>query len=332
MKQIYFRFIAISLGLLVSLVLAELTLRIAGFEPWRNSTYSKDKPIMTKFDLILGWGNKSGHYKFPAYDGFVRYVPVTFLDDGSRATSESTIRSKSGKNVVLVGCSFTAGWAVSDHETYAWKLQERFPTANFYNYGTIAYGTYQSLLMLERVLPRIKSPKIVIYGFIVDHEVRNVAPAEYLDLVSRYAAAPVYVPYVTMGSDGELIRHAPDAMIMFPFMRYSALMTFAELYYMRFKTRGRLEQSHQVTEKLILEMQKLVNRYGAQLIVVLLEDTNDARKYFYQTFMKTNGVTCLDCSMHLTPDLIVPGDGHPKGLVHSFWADCISARLKNELH
>jgi hypothetical protein len=330
-KQIFIRLIAISLGVLISLCLAELTTRFAGFEPWRYSPKDLGEPTMHEFDPILGWKNKPGHYSYPAYRGVGPNVQVTFLNDGSRATSGNHIHASSTKSVVFVGCSFTEGWAVSDYETYPWKLQEKFPAAKFYNYGTAGYGTYQSLLMLERVLPRIKSPAAVIYGFIVNQEPRNIAPAEWLWLLSIYShRAHTYLPYVTVDLNGKLIRHAPEKYVTFPFREQSALVTLSEEWYMRFKTRGRMEQGHQATENLILEMQKLANSYGAPLIVVLLNGSVRQR-YFYRTFFDINGIMNIDCSVPSTTDLKVPGEGHPNGRQHSLWAKCISDHLQEVL-
>ena len=53
---------------------------------------------------------------------------------------------------MVLGCSFVQGWALSDEETFAWKLQERFVRARVLNFGTAGYGTTQSLLALERYL------------------------------------------------------------------------------------------------------------------------------------------------------------------------------------
>jgi hypothetical protein len=330
-KNIFLRLIAISIGLLISLGLAELTLRFSGFEPWQYSPKDLGEPILHEFDPVLGWKNKPGHYSYPAYNRIGPNVEVTFLDDSSRVTSVNNTGGKSGKSVVLVGCSFTEGWAVSDNETYPWKLQERFPSARFYNYGTAGYGTYQSLLMLERVLPRVKSPAVVIYGFIMDQEHRNVAPAEWLRLMSAYSRrAHLYLPYVTVDSNGKLIRHAPEKYITFPFREQSALAAFAEERYTLFKTRGRLERSHEATEKLILEMQKLASGYGAKFIVVLLGDSI-AQRYFYRTFFDMNGITSIDCNVPLTAEFTVPVEGHPNGHAHSQWSKCISTRLQNIL-
>ncbi|MCU0782905.1 MAG: hypothetical protein MUF81_02430 [Verrucomicrobia bacterium] len=331
MRKLAHRLIAASLGTLISIGLAELMLRVVGFEPWHYKTIDANEPTLHEFDPVLGWRNKAGHYTLPAYGGFGLDNQLTFLEDGSRATSTNLNRNPGRNNVIVSGCSFTQGWAVSDHETYSWKLQEMFPAANFYNCGTAGYGTYQSLLMLERVLPRIPSPKVVVFGFIVEQEVRNVAPAAWLRYLTLYSRrAHVYLPYVTIGPDGKLIRHAPQRYALFPFRDHSALVTLAEWSYMRLRTAGRWSQSHPATEKVLLEMRQLVERYGGELLVVLLDGTDEQREA-YRTFLEKNGVACLDCSHPMTADLRVPGEGHPNGRLHSLWAECIGDRLHGPL-
>ncbi|MBN1364367.1 MAG: hypothetical protein JW976_06135 [Syntrophaceae bacterium] len=330
MRQKIYPIIAVGLGVLISLVLAELTLRI--FWPLWGYSFDKNEPVMHEFDPVLGWKNKPGHYIYPAYDGVGPDVRVIFLKDGSRATSGNVLREKNGKNIILVGCSYTEGWAVSDQETFAWKLQKKFPHLNFYNYGTAGYSTYQSLLLLQRVIPFFKKSTIVIYGFTVGHEDRNLARSDWLFIMSLVSQrGQVYLPYVTIDSEGTLIRHAPERSAMFPFRKQSALIAFSEMLYVRFKTRGRLEQRNQATLKLVMEMQKLVNSYGAMLIIVILDGTNE-RANFYQILLQKNGILCFDCRVPPTPDLLVPGEGHPNDRLHSLWADCISSRLQRLLH
>jgi lysophospholipase L1-like esterase len=105
---------------------------------------------MHEFDRLLGWRPKPGRYVYPV--GVEAKTPIRFtiLADGSRVTAGE--RENRVRPVLVLGDSFTQGWAVSDEETYAWKLQERFPTARFVNYGTAGYSTYQSLLRLKVAL------------------------------------------------------------------------------------------------------------------------------------------------------------------------------------
>ena len=92
---------------------------------------------------------------------------MSFLPDGSRATGSS--QDVDAESLILVGGSLTQGFAVSDHETFAWKLQQKHPGVTVTKYGTGAYGTYQSLLTLEQVFARQETPALVLYGFYEGH-------------------------------------------------------------------------------------------------------------------------------------------------------------------
>ena len=73
-------------------------------------------------DPDLGWRSKEGRYVFGTTP-----IRMTFWPDHTRATAAAPVRADAA--VVVLGCSFVQGWALSDEETFAWKLQERFARA-----------------------------------------------------------------------------------------------------------------------------------------------------------------------------------------------------------
>ena len=74
---------------------------------------------------------------------------------------------------------------ISDEDTLAWKLQQRFPEARVSNFGTGGYGGYQSLLFMERELPRLGAGSVVLYVFTGHHTARNVAPRSWMRLLAQ---------------------------------------------------------------------------------------------------------------------------------------------------
>src|SRR4051812_5489250 len=76
-------------------------------------------PQIFDADAELGWRLRPGSYRTFAGD-----KTVTILRDGSRATGSP---EKPAPDLALLGCSYTLGWGLSDDETFAWKLHERFP-------------------------------------------------------------------------------------------------------------------------------------------------------------------------------------------------------------
>jgi hypothetical protein len=65
-------------------------------------------------------------------------------------------------------------------------LQGKHPEVAIRNYGTGGYGTYQSLLVLERLFanPRSSRPEWVLYRFIEHHEIRYVAGPQWTRLLA----------------------------------------------------------------------------------------------------------------------------------------------------
>lgn len=264
---------------------------------------------------------------------------MTFVEDGRRATKrrETTSNGSTGRvgELVVVGGSYTQGWAISDEETYPYKLQERYPLLDVRNYGTGGYGTYQSLLVLERQLPRQRSPRIVLYGFIEHHETRNIAPAEWMKSLSQASASRQnpYIPYATIGSNGVVVRHT-GRYIALPLREWLATVSFMEDIYMRLEDgiggASRWDQARMVTEQLLIEMNRISQAHGAQFAVVFLSSEPKARAH-YKAFLQQHDITTIDCSYPLTSDMRVPGEGHPNGLMNSRWAKCVADALDKQL-
>jgi hypothetical protein len=264
---------------------------------------------------------------YPGYTPGAGSVTVTILPDARRTTGSSP--QPGARRIVLVGCSLTQGCAISDDETYAWQLQQRFPAIEFMNYGTGGYSTYQSLLMLEHYFAAAANPPplLVIYGMAGVHAARNVAPWWWLRALSRAAhRGHVRVPFCTLDRSGGLVRRAPEGYPHWPGRRALALVRFAEETYMRFKTRARSRRRDEVTERLLLEMHQLCARHSSALVVALL-DGNRADKVRYLDFTRQHGIAALDCTHVKTRDLRVEGEGHPNGKLNRLWADRIAQAI-----
>lgn len=308
------------------LVAGEVLARLAGFAPWRVPARAAAEPKHHEPDPVLGWRNQAGRFVIRYRQGPSRELRMTFLPDGRRLTVTPPGATRS---LVLVGDSFTQGWAVSDDETYAWRLQERFPEVAVLNYGVGGFGTYQSLLRLAQVLPAAPSPAAVVYGFIEEHEARNVAGAQWLETIARFAyRGPAALPYATLAADGALVPHGPVTWPSFPLRRVSALATFAERLWVRARAHRRFAERGATTEALIGEMAALAATRGAPLVVAIFL-AEPATVERYRAALEPRGIFVADCSFPLTPELQVPGEGHPNPTAHARYADCL-ARLLGE--
>ncbi len=336
MKNLLYWTLTFGISLVLLATLSEGLMRLMGVQPWRTVERSNE-PSMHEPDPVLGWRNKEGTYEFPPYVPSGMTIHATFLGNGGRATSTVEKHPNVEPNklgaLVITGGSYTQGWAISDHETYAWKLQNRYPHLEVINYGTGAYGTYQSLLLMERELPKLKSPKLVLYGFIDHHEIRNVATARWLRKLSRWSRrGHVHVPYATVSENCELVRHPPeDYGRPFPLRDSLAIAEFAERIYKELKIRiAREHQKRQVTECLLLKLNTISQAHGAQFAVAILEAEPETKTH-YKDFLKQRQILAIDCAYPRTPETMVLGEGHPNGEMNTRWVECMGKVLDSKV-
>jgi len=312
-------------------VCAELLLRITGHQPWRYIIFL-NTPRTHVQDATLGWRNRPGLYTCaPPAPGWPP-VTITFLPDGTRCTAPPPGAERAREELWCVGGSFTRGDRVSDEETFPWRLQSMRPETKVVNWGVDGYGTHQALLLLKQALPRRRPPAVVLYGFIESHEERNVAAAEWMRLLTVYAAkGHVQVPYCTLDAAGRLVPHAPERYPLWPTCKCYATVNFLQHQYAKARTAARSRQRRAVTEKLIRDMDALTTQYGAELVLVLLQCSPEA-KADYMRFAGHSGIRTIDCAFPMTTEMRVPGDLHPNGEMHRLWAACINRELARVLH
>lgn len=314
-------------ALLLAVTLGEVGVRLLGYGPWSYQTLDASEPVLHAPHPIRGWVNRPGRHHIPPYHPADDSIRISILAEGQRSTRRTAIDGRSG-DVLLVGGSYTQGWAISDDETYAWQLQAAHPQYRFHNFGVGGYGTYQSLLTMEEVLPKLGRPALVLYGFMYHHPARNVAPGPWLRTLTTYSRrGHVAVPYATLDpSDSTLTRFPPAQYQLWPLAEQSAFVNLANRAYHRAVTYRRSQQQQPVTEKLMTEMQATAAEYGAAFRVVLLS-APDTVKATYTAFLDEARIPYIDCVEPLRDDLRVRGEGHPNGVLNQRWASCISSGL-----
>lgn len=332
-SKLFFSVVVVCISVILTITLSELLLRFSGRQPWKympSSHFSQhfNRSTMYEPDSELSWKNKPGTYNIPAHSPNSQGVTFTFLSGGRRITGEENFHNR--RELTIVGGSFTMGYGLSDHETYPWKLQSQFPDIQVVNYGTSAYGTYQSLLTLERIFSNSSSPQIVLYGFIEHHESRNVATPGWLKILTEHSGGKYDfgVPYATIDNKGNLLKHPFESYPRWPLRESLATVNFVQDLYIKFKNRNRSLQKKDVTEKLLLEMKKLCQENSAKLVVVLLSFSKEAKSH-YEKFLQNNHVNFIDCVYPITPERRLSDDWHPNGKMNILWANCVGAAIGN---
>jgi hypothetical protein len=313
-------------GGVLSVLSAEVLLRASGHAPIQLDHPNPGEPPIHDPHPDLGWRTRPGRHVFPPYrlpgERFVK----TILPDGRRATAPEDAPGR--PEIVVVGGSYTMGWAIGDADTWAWRVQELLPDRRVMNFAVSGYGTYQSLLVLERELPRLAAPRDVVYGMIQHHKNRNVADTAWLrtlDLLTRGEAAAV--PYVTLDRHGGLVRHPPLAYPRPPLRDESAIVHLFARLALEWHPRERMPKLR-VLEALLREMARVSAAHGARLWVALLEFQDPRVEDDVREILAREGIGLLDCSQRLGRGLRVPGQGHPNARAHRNWGDCIAAGLR----
>jgi hypothetical protein len=329
--RLAFATLAVGMGMLAALVIAEIALRSSGHKPWKELDGLLDMPRMHEPDPDLGWRSKEGRYVFGTTP-----IHMTFWPDHTRATAAAPVRADAA--VVVLGCSFVQGWALSDEETFAWKLQERFARARVLNFGTAGYGTTQSLLALERYLEErkrthgavaAKGPLIVVYGFSDFHTGRSIAEASWLRSLARGSRGLGATPYATLGDDGELQLHPPKTYPAWWLHRRLATVAVLEELWASFDAMKRTSQANAVTQKLLLELDKVVRQSGGKLVVALLSQFGPRRMAPFRALFAEHGIPTAEC-VHQgvwAKEMQVPVYGHPNAEINAYWAGCIAQAM-----
>jgi len=334
-KYFLFHVVSIFLTLLVTIFVCELVLRFWDYrikDYWHPYVFQTTEPMVNQPDPVLGWRPKPGRYVIRD----VRYgneVTYTFWQDGSRATKPVFSPDASKDRVVFIGCSLTQGWGVSDQETFAWKLQAKHPSLQFRNLGVVGYGTYQSLLLLEDYFRRAgDQPKLVIYGFIDNHQYRNVATLSWLlDLSRQSCRGIVHIPYCLQGPQGGLQCFPPMTYPRWWGDRQSYLVNFVKDLYLKWSFRNRIAQKAPVTNTLFVRMRDLCLAHHAKLYVVNLHW--HAYEKIYRKLLDQDGIENFNCYDEGIMNRFdkKTGDGHPNKEVHTLFTECIEAHIGQDI-
>ncbi|MDY6903055.1 MAG: hypothetical protein SWH61_00070 [Thermodesulfobacteriota bacterium] len=280
-------------------------------------------------DPVLGWRNKTGDFTFQ--NGEEKTVHIKLLNSGRRAVAANgTGHADDREKIILIGGSFMFGQGLSDEETMAWKLQDKMPEMKVLNYGVQAYGTYQSLLMLEHILPETSRPSVVIYGFMGHHLERNTAPQYWRAIMNRCSGPAVYMPYVSLDEKKNLVRHAPVTFDPGPFIRHLETLKLIYLFYeLKF---DKPRNTHGIMQRLLLEMRDRCRTYNCQFIVAFLNAPPDIETV-YTRFCRNNEINAIhyDLRGFQQEDLQID-DGHPNAILNTLWADQTFTALSTMLN
>lgn len=325
------RFVLAVLSTLAAFGGAEWVVRARGGTPWVTPAAREGEPAIHEFDPELGWHNKQGVYRVAPYTHRAPPTCVTIWSGGRRATSPQCPEPGSrARRVVVVGCSYTQGWAISDDETYSWRLQERFPEAEFFNYGTAGFGTLQSLIALERHYRDAGDADVVLFGLSSVHAERNLGEATWLRTLAFGAARQhVWAPWADLDEHGDLRRHSLVRYPSLPWHESSALVALAERAYANWRHPARESERFETTWKLVLALRDCAQAHGSTFVVAALGWSPGIQPYCRE--LERAGIPFVTCEPTFSPRLFVRGEGHPNGKMNEIWAEWMAPLVRDAL-
>jgi hypothetical protein len=324
------RVAAIAFTLAACLVLAEGAARLAGETPWQPLPLDvRIEPGGSLFetDARLGYRHREGSFRVT--QGFLRFG-LTHGAGGLRATHPVRARDPLRPELWIFGDSITHGWSVGDEETYAWRLQQRFPGVEVVNFGVSGYGTLHGWLQFEDALADGRRPATVVVAYGSFHDDRNTFARERRKiLVPWNRLGPLAQPRARLDGDGGLrIEMAEARYAELPLMRRLALAHLVERAWNRLEQR-RLRGAD-VTFAILARFAERARREGIAFVVAGIAHDPDTRAMLERC--RAAGWRAEDVSV----DLELPGmrnlpwDPHPSAAAHRLYADRLGSYLARE--
>ncbi len=298
-----------------------------------NYLFFKDFPLLgagdesrslKKTDIVkelLGWTNSAD----AACVSIENNKAIETIDEESRRVTPCI--SAPSSYAMALGCSYTFGIGVSDHETFLWKSGEHFSDIQFENYGVIGYGTHQCRVMMHDLLEKNSAKyKNVFYFFMEEHLRRNRGYIFAPLMNGQYVAHP----WARM-SCGKPEYHGGGAVRWAGAHIFRSVSFFQRLYIKcltehTFTEEDRVPLFNAILEEMLGEAQT----HNAAFYVCFLESGD---KGFIDPGLMAKGLNVIDLSF---PDLRKPqfkvnGLGHPNAAAHERWAELFCSQLQGKL-
>jgi hypothetical protein len=310
-----------ALSVLVTLALGELACRVLDL-PVQMRTPPPER-IGSRYDPELGWSYPPGTTVVSRFGSDRREIPSHFDDSGLRVRHPGATHDPAAPTVLFVGDSFTMGHGVFFEESFVGRLEALagFPY-RVVNLGVQAFGTDQSLLMLQRHLHRFNA-KVVVYTFIDDHIRRNATHDRRLLQVA--ADVPGTKPLFGLAPDGSLV------LLRRPHPLPDATPRLISLFQIARRRLGP-RPSVSLTQALVREMWRVSEERGAAFLVVHWRG-QEPRPTPRATVFDGMGLDVLDLGAQPPPEWrtwTIPGDPHPNSRAHAYVAQLLARRLGGE--
>jgi hypothetical protein len=311
-------------ALIVSIVLGEVVLRLAGRVPFIPEAANLRVEPGGRYqgpDATLGYRHLPGRYRITFDNGDT--WTATHGPDTLRITRPPDAPPPSGPGIWIFGCSFVHGWGLDDADTFPWKVQELLSDHDVRNFGVGGYGTLQSLLQFQGALANGSAPEVAVLAYAGFHDERNTR-------LRRWRRATF--AYERFGTTAQpFARLTRDATLTYAFdtagyrdlrlLRHSALLSAFESAFDLAEDRWR--NSHAVSQVLVSRFQEEASANGVRFVLATI--TRGTRASSMRGFAEQHGIETLDISVDgRDPANRIAWDAHPSAVATSAYARAIA--------
>ncbi len=327
------KFILSVLGICLGLAIAELSVRLLGFQPYGvNKVDVKFEPSnFAQPDSLLGYSAKIGAFTSILKESL--HSTAIHWPDQSRATRHNQTDSlfMDKPRTHLYGCSFMYGQYLDDTMHIGWKMQQQLPIFDVRNYAFGGYGTIQPLLQLQQHLQQGLRPKWVVLGYASFWDERNVMPRSRLKILSSYenqkeSMIKVQWPSVILEEPASFsVEKSPFIYEPSLLVEQSALANLAEN--MLFQIERDLKAERVTSELIVDSIQKLSAAYDFELLIVGMKKDRATAEFLKHC--SNQGIRTIDVAVDLlgAEYTLHPLDRHPNSKAHSIFADKVAAYI-----
>lgn len=252
----------------------------------------------------------------------------TTNSSGFRCTQSQEVHEDSRPIIAVFGCSITFGTAVSDEDTYCWKLQAMFPQYRVCNYAIQGFSPYESLLLMKQALSTCK-PAAVVFGYHPVQDIRNVRSYPYTWWMGEQPQCELVTRKHSSRSE---LREAKRYQLPWSFGAAPTVPLLLLFCYLQSPLLRRNRQStiRATMEHIFLEMKELCGSVDCPLLIAALDSSVPYVRFFEQhEFAWCRSLVSLDEKSEEGKYAwtLYPFDLHPNGAAHGVFAKDIDKAL-----
>jgi len=318
----------------IALVCAEFVARASGYKPFGYIPPTEWQLQILTGDSEFGWKTKPGEYRHFLMPDNGYPITITVSADGARVSAG---RGPNVPTIELHGGSIGFGWGVTDGETVGDAVAQ-LTGQRVVNRSVGAYGSLQVLQTLKRVAQdwtESTKPAAIVYLQATHHMNRSAADPDWLlsnEIYNPRGGMMIGIPSARFNERNELVIKPAERYGAFPLRERSALVNLAEQAWVRFSRGVSNVEMIKIQAEIIRRMATLAGKNGIPFIVAGVysqeSDFNALR-----AAVGAAPLTWAFCMHPGYPDkkFAVPNDGHPNGIVHRYYGECVAKTLAGTL-